>query len=92
MERLPRRKLLVASVGVAAVSYVAIGASCNGPTVANLPAPPPTSTPSTTATVPPTAANLPAPPPTVANLPAPPPIDSGSDANADAGDAGKDAG
>jgi len=82
---LGRRKLLVATLGVATVSYVIL-ANCGGqtdapPTAANLPAPYPT------------AANLPSPPPpqpppTAANLPAPPPFDAGADADAsDASDA-----
>ena len=50
-----RRKLLVASIGVATVSYVAI-ACRETPVSGNLPAPPPTETP-------PVTGNLPAPPP-----------------------------
>ena len=51
-----RRKLLVASIGVATVSYVAI-ACRETPVSGNLPAPPP---PTET---PPVSGNLPAPPP-----------------------------
>ena len=80
------RKLLVAAVGVATVTYVA-GLACGdtkmGPTSGNMPAPttsPPTPTPPFPPGVPPTSANLPAPPP---------PDDAGLDA-ADASDAPED--
>jgi hypothetical protein len=92
-KKLTARKLLVASVGVATINYVAI--ACNGltdsptnpPTSGNLPAPQPTET------APPTSGNLPAPPPvdvyqpppTSGNLPSPVPLDAGRDADADAG-------
>lgn len=77
------RKLLIASIGVATINYVAT--ACGGSTAGG---------PGGTAqdagndiTMPPTSANLPAPPPTSANLPAPPPIDASddvTDANDDA--------
>ena len=76
------RKLLIASIGVATINYVAV--ACGGST-----------TPGDTTlkeggsdtAQPPTSGNLPAPPPpTSANLPAPPPIDA-SDGASDAGDA-----
>lgn len=81
MDRPRRRKLLVASVGVATVSYVlltACGKENTPPVSGNLPAPPPTD-----------------PIPVTGNLPAPPPVDaaplaqepSGTDAGADAGKA-----
>ena len=89
-----RRKLLSASVGVAAVSYV-LGAACGGETTGS-------------SSGNPTSGNLPAPPPTVirdaadeqlppvsGNLPAPPPMDAGDGGDADAatsdaGDASSD--
>lgn len=75
-DRLRRRKLLVATVGVAAVSYV-VGTACNNSaTSGNLMAPP-----DEDAQVPPTSGNLPAPPP---------PTDAG-DSGEDAGDSGEDA-
>lgn len=80
-----RRKLLVASVGVAAVTYVVI--ACGGategtenPVSGNLPAPP--------------AEDASQRPPTSGNLPAPPPVEAGSDAEAgsDSGDGGAEDG
>ncbi len=73
-QRPRRRKLLVASVGVAAVSYV-VGTACNvggEMTSGNLVSPPPTPTEQ---------------PPIGGNLPAPPPPDASADAG-DAGDGG----
>jgi hypothetical protein len=78
------RKILIASVGVATINYVA--AACGGSTTTG----DPTKDAGTgEVVVPPTSANLPAPPPTSANLPAPPPIDAGDggDASDDGGDA-----
>jgi hypothetical protein len=83
-----RRKLLVASVGVAAVSYV-VGVACGETTSGNLVAPPAEDARVDQGV---TSGNLPAPPPvdaasdqgvTSGNLPAPPPFDAG-----DAGDGG----
>ncbi len=77
MQKRERRKLLAATAGVAAVSYVL---GCNPtPTSGNLPAPPPTET------VPPTSGNLPAPPPVDASA------DAGASGDAAAGDAATDA-
>lgn len=61
-----RRKILVASIGVATVSYVAL-AGCNKetPISGNLPSPPPTQEP-----------------PVVGNLPAPPPPEDAAPADA----------
>lgn len=89
-----RRKLLVAAVGVATVSYVIAcadrettegattasqDASDRPPTSGNLPSPPPPEEAGT----PPTSGNLPAPPP---------PDDDAGDAGDGGGDAGGDAG
>ena len=52
-----RRKLLVASIGVATVSYVVLTACKETPISGNLPAPPPPTD------NPPVVGNLPAPPP-----------------------------
>ncbi|HVH45605.1 MAG TPA: hypothetical protein VM925_24795 [Labilithrix sp.] len=82
-----RRKLLVASVGIASISYVLACSKSQQPVTGNLPAPPPTETT-------PISGNLPAPEPMDAapplerdsgpgpsvisgNLPAPPPPDGG---------------
>ena len=75
------RKLLVASVGVAAVNYMV--ACDKPPTSGNLPAPQivDAAPPPVPSNIPPTSGNLPAPPPpsatiappTSGNLPAPPP-------------------
>lgn len=64
MDKTRRRKLLVASIGVATVSYVVAEAGCRTSTITsgNLPAPPP--------------ADTAPPPPVVGNLPAPPPMES----------------
>ena len=81
MDRPKRRKLLVASVGVASISYVV--AACGKdqrPVSGNLPAPPPTETT-------PIAGNLPAPEPIDAGLLPQP--DSGPTAPAPKKDAGK---
>ncbi len=72
MDRPKRRKLLVASVGVASISYVV--AACGKdqrPVSGNLPAPPPT--PSVT--------------PISGNLPAPEPIDAAPPPSPDSGPA-----
>ncbi|HVH45606.1 MAG TPA: hypothetical protein VM925_24800 [Labilithrix sp.] len=76
-DRPRRRKLLVASVGIASVSYV-VGVACiENSTSGNLPAPPPSDGSTVDRGPPPTSGNLPAPPP------AP---DAATDAS-DAGDA-----
>lgn len=69
-KKLTPRKLLVASVGVATLNYVAV--ACNGldTTSGNLPSPQPTSTS-------PTSGNLPAPEPSPD-----PRLDAGSDTDA----------
>ena len=76
-----KRKLLVASVGVATVSYVALTGCKETPISGNLPAPPPPDAGSPRERPPP-----PDTPPVVGNLPAPPPIDTpGVEAATDAG-------
>jgi hypothetical protein len=89
-----RRKLLVATIGVATVSYVVLAnIDCGGQTDggpdqqhADGGRPP---TAANLPAPPPTAANLPAPPPTAANLPAPPAFEAGVDADVgDSGDGG----
>lgn len=84
------RKLLVASLGVASVSYVAMACGKeNHPITGNLPAPtafgsekPPLGTASASG-----APSLPVTSPVTGNLPAPPPVDAG--AKPAAADAGK---
>lgn len=82
-----RRKLLVATVGLAAVSYIAIGEACGGKTDGDLSSGGTTSTGSSGKS--PVSGNLVAPtntptnPPTSGNLPAPPPIEAGADAARD---------
>ena len=75
MDRPRRRKLLAASVGIAAVSYV-VGIACNdGVTSGNLPAPAPRDAADEQQNV------------ISGNLPAPPPPDASQDGG-DAGDGG----
>lgn len=88
--RLHRRKLLVASIGIASVSYV-VGTAClsDGVTSGNLPGPPPGDGSAADTGIPPTSGNLPAPPPPDASDAS----DAGDagDASDDAADAGEDA-
>ncbi|MBI5517664.1 MAG: hypothetical protein HY909_28090 [Deltaproteobacteria bacterium] len=90
MENTKRRKLLVASLGVATLSYVMVEAGCrpNPPVSGTLPAPPETTPISGNLPAPPPpdvvqqrppeptpiSGNLPAPPPQVQQPPEPPPI------------------
>lgn len=89
MDRPRRRKLLVASLGLASVSYVLACGKKDIPVSGNLPAPPPTETT-------PISGNLPAPPPPEADAEADTDADAGpTAAQADAGKAtgkAKDAG
>jgi hypothetical protein len=72
VERPGRRKLLVASIGVATVSY-ALLTSCDRPPISgNLPSPPPQ---------PPVVGNLPAPPPPDGGPEPAPGGDAGADAS-----------
>lgn len=74
MDRPQRRKLLVASVGIASISYALAACGKTHPISGNLPAPDPT---------PPTAT------PIVGNLPAPEPIDAAPPPEPDAAAAAK---
>lgn len=77
MDRPRRRKLLAASLGVAAVSYV-VGVACDGMNVTsgNLPGPPPSDARDDQQNV------------ISGNLPAPPPPDASQEDGGDAGDGG----
>lgn len=95
MEQTPRRrKLLVATVGVATVSYAMALAACgkeNTPVSGNLPAPPPPDTATSPVSgnlVAPTPPDAAAPSPVTGNLPAPPPPVSPIATSPDAGPAG----
>lgn len=78
------RKLLIASIGVATINYVAT--ACGGSTTTDSSF----KDGGSDRVEPPTSGNLPSPPPTSANLPAPPPPIDAGDAG-DAGDASDDA-
>lgn len=77
-KKLVSRKLLIATLGVATVNYIAV--ACTPPTSGNLPAPDPGKPDAST----PTSATS-APPPTAGNLPAPQPIEPTPTPRADAG-------
>jgi hypothetical protein len=84
-KRFTPRKLLVAAVGVATLSYVAGCKEQQPPTSGNLPAPPPSSVLDADASSPAVDSGSPfEPPPTSGNLPAPQPpqpiegVDAGS--------------
>lgn len=76
-KKLSPRKLLVATLGLATVNYVAVACTPSAPpTSGNLPSPDPTAIDAAPPVVTPTPRT---PPPTSGNLPAPTPRDAGRD-------------
>jgi hypothetical protein len=88
-QRPQRRKLLVATVGLAAVSYIAVAEACGGKTDGDPSSSGGNSSSSGSTGKNPVSGNLVAPtntptnPPISGNLPSPPPIEAGTDASRD---------